>query len=523
MQFVRIYGIMYIVRTTRYSENMTVLGSAMYNREYTNQMRIEDFAIPFGGKLNPENRWVKLAEITPWEKIEDYYAKVMCNDSGRGAFTARIAFGAIYIKESEKLSDEATVTYIQENPYVQYYLGLPSFKEEALFDSSMMVHFRKRFPVDFIGKVNEYICTGKWPEEKAKIDRNDDDNNNGSAGTGGSAETSESSEPVENKGTLIMDATVAPADIKFPTDIDLLNQSREHLEKAISLLWPCVDHSGHKFPYNTKKARKSFLNISKSKKWTRKKLRKAIEDQLRYVELAAKRLEEMKVAVPGWEEKFPSWLKQRLEVIPVVYSQQKQMLETGTHTCDDRIVSLSQPHVRPIVRGKRPNPTEFGQKIHLSVVDGYTFIEQTSWNAYNESTYLKDVTEEYLRKFGCYPTAILADKIYQSRTNREYCRTHGIRLSGPALGRPKAGKEAEEKAQMYQDACDRNVVEGRNGNLKRKYGLNLIMSKLDETAKTEAALAILVMNSWRRIQEILLRLFYIWLKSVGGSWVLPSC
>ena len=120
----------------------------MYNHEYTDQLKIEDFALPFGGKLNPENRWVKLAGITPWEKIEEHYARVMCNDNGRGALTARIAFGAIYIKQSEKLSDEATVTYIQENPYVQYYLGLPAFREEPLFDSSMMVHFRKRFPVN---------------------------------------------------------------------------------------------------------------------------------------------------------------------------------------------------------------------------------------------------------------------------------------------------------------------------------------------------------------------------------------
>ena len=194
----------------------------MYYHEYTNQMRIEEFVLPFGGKPSPENRWVKLSEITPWEKIEEHYAKAMCDDNGRGAFTARIAFGAICIKQSEKLSDEATVTYIQENPYAQYYLGLPAFKEEPLFDSSMMVHFRKRFPVEFIAEVNEYICTGKWPENKEKVDRNDDDNNTPGS-SGGSVESDKAEEPSENKGTLIMDATVAPADIKFPTDIDLLN------------------------------------------------------------------------------------------------------------------------------------------------------------------------------------------------------------------------------------------------------------------------------------------------------------
>ena len=203
----------------------------------------------------------------------------------------------------------------------------------------------------------------------------------------------------------------------------------------------------------------------------------------------------MKLEVTDCEEILPSWLRQRLEVLPVVYFQQKQMFDYGTHTCNDRIFSISQPHVRPIVRWKRPNPTEFGQKLHLSVVNGYTFVEQTSWSVCNESTYLADVVKEYKRKYGCYPSAILADKIYQSRLNRKYCKAHGIRLSGPALGRPK-GAKASENTQIYHNSYDRNIVEGCNGNLKRKYGLGLIMSKLDETAKTEAALDILLMNSW---------------------------
>ena len=497
----------------------------MYNREYTGQLKIEDFPLPFGGKLNPNNRWVKLVEITPWEEIEEYYAKVMCKDNGRNAFTARIAFGAICIKQSEKLTDETTVTYIQENPYVQYYLGLPEFTEKPLFDPSMMVHFRKRFPVEFVAEVNEFICTGKWPEDKQPVDRNDDndDNDNNSNSSGGESNTDSGAVESENKGTLIMDATVAPADIKFPTDIDILNNSRECLEKAISLLWPHVGHKGHKFPYNKKNARKNYLNISKSKKWTCKKLKKGICEQLSYLESAIRRVEEMKSECPEWEKILPSWLIKRLEIIPKVYTQQKLMYESGRHSCDDRIVSLSQPHVRPIVRGKRPNPTEFGQKLHLSVVGGYTFIEQTLWSAYNEATYLKDVAEEYKKKFGCYPAAILADKIYQNRQNREYCKMHGVRLSGPPLGRKKVGQELEDKEQMYRDACDRNAIEGRNGNLKRKYGLDLIMSKLDETAKTEAALDILVMNSWERIRRILLRLFLKWFNFADRSMTLLPC
>lgn len=93
----------------------------------------------------------------------------------------------------------------------------------------------------------------------------------GGSGTQKEKDPEENPANVSNSGTLIIDATVADADIKYPTDIDLLNQCREHLEEAINLLWPFVSHDRHKYPYSQNKARKAFLNISKSKKWTRKK------------------------------------------------------------------------------------------------------------------------------------------------------------------------------------------------------------------------------------------------------------
>lgn len=118
--------------------------------------------------------------------------------------------------------------------------------------------------------------------------------------------------------------------------------------------------------------------------------------------------------------------------------------------------------------------------------------------------------EDYYRRFGVYPEAVLADRIYQTRANRSYCKELGIRLAGPALGRKKAGAEAKKKRQMYRDSCERNVVEGRNGNLKRKFGLDLIFCKLDETAKTEAALNILAMNAAYRLRR--------WLMQFGGFY-----
>ena len=93
----------------------------MYRKNNKEQLTIEDFFLPFGGKLDAKNRWVKLAEITPWDRIEEYYLQSMSQETGRGAIPARIAFGAVSLRQSEQLSDEDTVRYIQENPYVLYY------------------------------------------------------------------------------------------------------------------------------------------------------------------------------------------------------------------------------------------------------------------------------------------------------------------------------------------------------------------------------------------------------------------
>ena len=133
-------------------------------------------------------------------------------------------------------------------------------------------------------------------------------------------------------------------------------------------------------------------------------------------------------------------------------------------------------------------------------MDGYTYLEQTSWSNFNEGSDLETAVEDYFRKFGCYPSAVLADGIYQTRRNKMFCAQLGIRLSGPPLGRRKASEaDTKIKRQIYRDACERNAIEGRNGNAKRRFGLDRLFSKRDKTAKTEAALIILAMNASLRL------------------------
>ena len=162
----------------------------MYINENSSQMTLEGFYAPFAERLSSENRWVKLSRKMPWDKIEEEYLKNidLKNEieeeylknidlkNGRPAISSRIAFGACFIRSAENITDERTVQAIAENPYMQYFLGLKEFDPEPLFDSSMMVHFRKRFPVNFVADVNEYLCTGKWPEDSRNVDRNESEN-----------------------------------------------------------------------------------------------------------------------------------------------------------------------------------------------------------------------------------------------------------------------------------------------------------------------------------------------------------
>lgn len=109
-------------------------------------------------------------------------------------------------------------------------------------------------------------------------------------------------------------------------------------------------------------------------------------------------------------------------MINELYRQQEIMYKTKEHSIEDRIVSISQPHVRPIVRGKAGADTEFGAKVAISLADGYSYIEKISWDNFNEGITLIESVERFKERFGYYPKVVLADKIYRNRDNLKYCK-----------------------------------------------------------------------------------------------------
>ena len=209
-----------------------------------------------------------------------------------------------------------------------------------------------------------------------------------------------------------------------------------------------------------------------------------------------------------------------MDTIRTVYEQQKYMYDNRTHSVPDRIVSVSQPFVRPIVRGRAGKPVEFGAKLDISVVDGWTRLECCSFDAYNEAGNLREMAERFRARERHYPSRILADKIYRNRENLSYCKAHGIRLSGPALGRPKKG-ETRDKAQDYRDECERVEVERRFSLAKRKCGMGLVTAKLRETAAHVIAMSVLALNL-RKIQCALLRMlaYLLEILAQNKNWAL---
>ena len=183
-----------------------------------------------------------------------------------------------------------------------------------------------------------------------------------------------------------------------------------------------------------------------------------------------------------------------LETIRTLYEQQLQMYKGRVHSVDDRIVSISQPHIRPIPRGKANAKTEFGAKLALSVVNGYTFLDHISYDNFNEGTLLVDAVKKYRERFGMLPSSILADTIYRNKNNRAMCKQMKIRLSGLPLGRRNATRYRQQKKDFLADCGARNEIEGKIGTAKTRYGMNRIRARLPETGISVTSLSIMAMN-----------------------------
>jgi transposase, IS5 family len=302
-----------------------------------------------------------------------------------------------------------------------------------------------------------------------------------------------------------------PADIRYPNDLGLLNQARSQTEIIIDKLHKGIKEKTKVKPKTYRnRARKEYLLVAKKRRVTRSERRKAIKKQLQYIRRNLETIEKM---VDEIELKALSQKHYRLLLIVTeVNRQQSYMYENNENRIDDRIVSLTQPHIRPIVRGKSGTPVEFGAKLSASWINGYVFLDRISWNNFNESGDLINQVEEFKRYTGADPESVHADKIYRTKSNRSWCKEKGIRLSGVKLGRPPKTISKEAKKQASLDEAVRNCIEGKFGEAKRRFSLNRVMTKLANTSETAIAISFLAMNLSALLRQFFV-IFYVYFQS----------
>ena len=289
-----------------------------------------------------------------------------------------------------------------------------------------------------------------------------------------------------------------------------MNEAREVSELIIDKLYPETSLKSKPRTYR-QQARKAYLGLVKQRRPRANVRRQGIKKQLQYLKRNLQHIQSLLSHRPMGERlPLSNGLLYRYWVIQHLYVQQREMHQNKCQRCDDRIVSISQPYVRPIIRGKLNKSVEFGAKISVSLTgDGIACVDYLRWCAFNEGQDLPSQVDAYYQRHGVYPEVVLADPAYGTRANRAYLKGFGIRYSGKPLGRPKKVTEEnkaalkKQKSQRREDYRQRIPVEGKFGQGKRVYDLGYIKTKRADTSAAYINSIFLVMNLL-----VLLRIFF---------------
>ena len=502
------------------------------------------FRTSFDAALCPQNRWVRMADLVPWDEMATVFLRSMSAAQGRPSVDLRIVLGTLLVKHIENLSDERTIEYIQDNIYAQYFVGLSSFQTEPVFVPHLFVTIRKRLGEQGSKAVNDMLIAQAHklrvikhrarpsdqvpspppPPKQEAQQPDDEDNKVVEKSAKGEEDAKPPSPPRRNRGTLIVDATVAPVGIAYPTDSRLLAECRRITEGLIDALytsdrslWPTKPRTYRR------EAKKSEIDFSKKRRKTKREIRRQVKKQAAYVARNVRTLHQMLDRLEA-EDKRVSWThRQRRQfwIVQEVLRQQRAMLRDGRRRIDDRIVSVVQPHIRPIKRGKGGTKnTEFGPKINAGLTEGFVRADQIAFDAFNESEGLIDQVEGYRARFGYYPGRVLADKIYWTHANRKWLKARKIDIGGVPLGRKRLQTKYEKEKEQRKNN-QRSEVEGKFGEAKERYGMDRLYTRLPQTTLAGISLILLSINLVKLLREVgdsLFSLFYVRMATVSAQY-----
>jgi len=437
-------------------------GSMSYKRKDRHTQELFTELFPYGGKLDNNNRWLKISRMMPWEELEKRYATYF-SDRGRPGTDGRLAVGLFLLKHLSGKSDVEVVLELRENPYWQSFCGLEGFVTAGRIDPSSLSRLRKRLGTRYVKEL-ETATYGVLIEKKI----------------------------IKAKGMLV-DGTVIPENIKFPNDVGLLSDVRVWLVNNIKRIGKAI---GERYRTYSRKGHVTYLNFAKAKRKTKKQIKKARKQMLQYVR---RNLEQLKEVVEHARKRGMQRLLTiggKLKTAEKIFEQQLKMYQEKTNRIADRIVSFPRPWVRPIKRGKNGKPVEFGAKSAMSHVDGFLFLDEHDHNNYSEAR--TDIVRKqlwnYEQRFGKKPPSFTGDQLYGNRGNRELLEEErGIRTSFVRLGKKRKGLTIMNQW-FRRKQKERNRIEGHFGHGKQHYRLDRSWYHGREGSEIWTRYGILAMN-----------------------------
>ncbi len=435
----------------------------MVYRQSPHQLSFESFGCGLSTPLSPNNEWVRLADIFPWKELDEAYQLEFSKKStGRAAKPFRMLYGAGLIQNRMKLTDRGVVDAIRDTPAYQYFIGLSEYRAEKPFAYTSLCTFRKR-----IADISELVrnIINDWL--RAKI---------------------EAVVPFK-VDVMITDATAIPVKIRYPQDTSLLNQARQNLEDmAIDMAHQLNVPNPRMYKREAKQVWTAFSRHPKSQKQS---VHKQVKAQLQYVRRDLRYINEFIDAGAILTAKQAV----RLGVIRILFDQQWHMFTHNIHHVADRIISLQQPYIRPIQRGKAKAKVEFGAKIDASLSEGIVDIERFEFSAFNESKDFEATLDHYFDLHGHYPDEVLADTLYRNRDNRKLCKDLGIIICGPKLGAKPKHVDAKKRRQDTDAENRRGAIERRFAFLKGSVGLDLVNTRTAESLAVKIDQAMVLSNA----------------------------
>jgi IS5 family transposase len=400
---------------------------------------------PFGGKLDGDNRWLKISKLIPWDNLENSYSQHF-STTGRPGVDSRLAIGLLLLKHMTGTSDREIVQLVSENPYMQAFCGLDNFTAGKSIDPSTLTNVRKRLGKKRFKELED--LTYKHLIE-LKI--------------------------IKAKGMLV-DATVFPENIRYPTDAGLLNEARQWLVDKIKSIGGKI---GKKYRTYCRTARQEYLNFNKNKRKTKKDIKHIRKSMLQFVRRNVRQFEEVLTLASEQGVVVAQKVTKRLTVVKELLAQQWYMHRENVKRIEDRIVSLHKPQVRPIKRGKAGKDVEFGPKASLSHVGAFTFLDRLSSDNFNESGDVALQLANYEELFGVKPPYIVGDRIYGTKDNRKLLKDEEIRDAFEPRGRKPKDENTSDHQWRKRKRKERNRIEGAFGHFKNHFGLDRIKYSIE--------------------------------------------